>query len=202
MKIIGESMSAPTKVNLKVYQGSTFEEVFRWESYTKVYKPITNITKTAPIVVTAVGHDIPVGWRCKINNVVGMKEINSSSTYHIVTSATEDTIAINNVNAVSYTDYVSGGIIEYNQPKSLSGLTARMDIRAKVNSVDTLYELTTENGNIIISDSLKTITISIPASITETFTFKSGVYSLELVDNLVVTPFIYGAITLDAEVTR
>jgi hypothetical protein len=42
-------MTAPTKANLKIYQGSTFREVFRWESYTKVYVPITGISKTAPV---------------------------------------------------------------------------------------------------------------------------------------------------------
>lgn len=195
-------MTAPTKVNLKIYQGSTFEKVFRWESYTKVYKPITNITKTAPIVITAVGHGMPIGWRCKINNVVGMKEINSSSTYHIVTDTTPDTVTINNINAVSYTDYVSGGILEYNQPKSLVGITARMDIRSKITSTETLLELTTENNMLVVDDLNNIIKITIPATTTELLTFKSAVYSLELVDASVVLPFIYGNITLDTEVTR
>ena len=34
------------------------------------------------------------------------------------------------------------------------------------------------------------------------FTFKTAVYSLELVRGSVVTPFIYGNLTLEAEVTR
>jgi hypothetical protein len=195
-------MTAPTKVNLRIYQGSTFEEVFRWESYTKVYKPITNITKTAPIVVTAASHGMPVGWRCKITDVSGMKEINSATTYHTVTSVDTNNLTINKVNAVAYSDYISGGIVEYNEPKSLAGLTARMQIRAKVTSTDDLLELTTENGMIIINDVNKTITITIPAVTTELLTFKSAVYSLELVDGLVVTPFIYGNITLDTEITR
>lgn len=195
-------MTAPTKVNLKVYQGSTFEEIFRWESYTKVYKPITNITKTAPIVVTAVGHGMPVGWRCKITDVTGMKEINSSTTYHNVTEVDTNSFTINAINAVAYSDYISGGIAEYNEPKSLLGLTARMQIRAKVTSVDDLLELTTENSMIILNDTNKTITITIPAATTELLTFKSAVYSLELVDGAVVTPFIYGNITLDTEITR
>lgn len=195
-------MTAPTKVNLKVYQGSTFEEIFRWESYIKVYKPITNITKTAPIVITATGHGVPIGWRVKVSNVTGMTQMNSTSTYHIVTDADTNTITINEINAVGYSDYISGGILEYNEPKSLAGLTARMQIRAKVTSTDTLLELTTENGMIILNDVNKTITVTIPAATTELLTFKSAVYSLELVDGAVVTPFIYGNITLDTEITR
>ena len=60
-------MTAPVKTNFKIYQGSTFTEVLRWESYTKVYKTITNITKTAPVVITAIGHGMPVGWRAKVS---------------------------------------------------------------------------------------------------------------------------------------
>jgi hypothetical protein len=195
-------MTAPTKVNFKIYQGSTFTEVLRWESYIKVYKPITNITKTAPVIITSAGHGIPIGWRIKVSNVTGMTQMNSSSVQHIVTYKDTDTLTINAVNAVAYSDYISGGIIEYNEPKSLSGLTARMQIRAKVTSTDELLELTTENSMIILNDTNKTITITIPAATTELLTFKSAVYSLELVDGSVVTPFIYGNITLDTEITR
>lgn len=195
-------MTAPVKVPLKIIQGSTFTEVFRWESYTKVYKPITNITKTAPIVITSAAHGIPVGWRVKVSNVVGMTQMNSSSTYHIVTEADTNTVTINAVNAVAYSDYISGGIIEYNEPKSLDGITARMQIRAKVSSTETLLELTTQNGMIILNDVNKEIILTIPATTTELLTFKTAVYSLELVDGATVTPFIYGNVTLDTEITR
>lgn len=195
-------MALPTKMNLKVIQGSTFSEVLRWESATKVYKPITNITNAAPMVVTAVGHGMPIGWRAKITNVGGMKEINSTSTYQIVTGISADTCTFNSINAVGYTAYTSGGILEYNAPTSLSGVTARMQIREKLTSTTTLDELTTENGKIVIDDTLKTITIVLSATVTQAYTFKSAVYSMELVNGAVVTPFIYGNITLDTEITR
>ncbi len=195
-------MAIPSKQNWKLYQGSTFTEVLRWESATKVYKTITNITQAAPMVVTAVGHGVPMGWRTKITNVGGMKDINSTSTYQIVTGTTTDTLTYNAVNAVGFSAYTSGGILEYNAPTSLSGVTARMQIREKITSTTTIDELTTENGRIIIDDTLKTITISIPATVTAAYTFKSAVYSMELVSGAVVTPFISGNITLDTEITR
>lgn len=194
-------MAAPTKLGLKIYQGSTFTQVLRWESYTKIYKPITAITQAAPVVITAVAHGLTVGWRVKLSNILGMKELNSSE-YYTATSMTTDTVTLNDVNSVGYTTYVSGGVLEYNEPESLAGCTARMHIRAKVGSTAILLELTTENGMIIINDTNKTITISIPAATTETLTFKSAVYSMEIVKGLVVTPFIYGTITLDTEITR
>ncbi len=184
-----------------MYQGSTFTEVFRWESGTKIYKVITGITKSAPMVVTAVGHGMPIGWRGKISNVIGMKEVNSDN-YLIATDADTDTVTFNEINAVGYTTYISGGILEYNEPKSLAGLTARMQIRPKVNSTEILETLTTENGKIIVNDSNKTITIVIDAVTTALYTFKSAVYSVELISGSVVTPFIYGNITLESEITR
>ena len=62
-------MSAPVKLNFKIYQGSTFKEVLRWETSTKVYKPISSITKAAPMVISSTAHGIPVGWRTKVTNV-------------------------------------------------------------------------------------------------------------------------------------
>lgn len=194
-------MISPTKLNMRIIQGSTFTQVLRWESRIKVYKTITNITQAAPVVITAVGHGVPVGWRVKVSNVLGMTDMNSSQ-YYIATDTTVDTVSLNDVNAVGYKAYISGGILEYNQPQSLAGSTARIQVRSKITSPDILIELTTENGMISMNDTTKTITLSIPADTTELLTFKSAVYSMEIVNGSTVTPFIYGNITLDTEITR
>jgi hypothetical protein len=196
-------MTVPVKLNLKVYQGSTFKEVIRWESSTKVYAGITAITKSAPILITAIAHGIPVGWRTKITNVLGMKEVNSTEVYHTVTSTTTDTVTINAINALGHTDYISGGVFEYNQPVDLTGITARMQVRDKLTSDTVLLELTTENGGIIVDNSLKTITLVITATVTAAFTFTQGVYSLEL-QNVAgeVFPFTTGNVSVVKEVTR
>lgn len=192
----------PIKLNFKIYQGSTFKEVLRWETSTKAYKTITNITKAAPMVITAVGHSIPVGWRAKVTNVAGMKEVNSDETYHTISEVTSDSVTINAVNSLGYTAYTSGGVLEYNVPRNLTGVTARMQIREKLTSDTVIDELTTENGGIIIDTALKTITVLVSATDTSLYTFASAVYSMELIDGTEVIPFIYGGITLDKEITR
>ena len=55
----------PARINLRVYQGSTFNEVYRWESVTKTYSPINTVQKSAPCVVQVVGGSTtpPPGWR-------------------------------------------------------------------------------------------------------------------------------------------
>ena len=195
-------MASPVKLNFKIYQGSTFREVLRWETSTKAYSTITGISKAAPVVITSVAHGIPAGWRAKITNVVGMKEINSNETYHTITSTTTDSVTINAVNSLSFSDYTSGGVLEYNLPRSLAGTTGRMQLRSKLDSTDVLLELTTANGGINISDVSKTITLNISATDTAALSFTTAVYSLELIDGADITPFIYGNITLEKEITR
>lgn len=194
-------MVAPSKLNFKIYQGSTFSEILRWESSTKIYKPIAGIIKAAPMVVQSVSHGIPAGWRVKITNVVGMTEVNSSD-YKTATEVTTDSVIFNDINSLGYKEYTSGGVLEYNEPNSLAGYTARMHIREKVTSTTTLDELTTENGGITIDDSGKTITLSITATDTAAYTFKTAVYSIELISGATVIPFVYGNLTLETEITR
>jgi len=191
------------KMNFKIYQGSTFQQTLRWESAERVYKPITAVTKTAPVTITAVGHGLVDSWRVKFTDIVGTKELNSSTAYHQCTVVDVDTISINTINAISYTTYVSGGVIEYNKPIDLAGMTARMQIRSKLDSDTVLHELTTENGGIILDNTTKTIKLVIPASATTLFTFVQGVYSLEIIDSLgTVTPFAGGTVSVVKEVTR
>jgi len=196
-------MTAPAKINFKIYQGSTFNETLRWESSTQVYVPITNIDKSAPLVVTAANHNVPVEWRVKFTNVGGMTELNNSDTYYQVTAATEDTITINAINSLGYKAYTTGGVVEYNQPIDLTGVVARMQIRARLEDATVLEELTTENGGIVIDNASKTIKLFLSALTTANYTFTSAVYSLEVITSGgQVTPFIQGSISLIKEVTR
>lgn len=196
-------MASPTKLNLKVYQGSTFRETLRWESALKVYAPITNIAKTAPMVVTASNHGVPQGWRVKINGALGMKEANTGDNYLVTTTVDANTVTFNEINALNYTTYTGGGVLEYNQPVDLAGLTARMQIRAKLDDSAVIKELTTTNGGIIINNVSKTIQVYMSATDTATFTFQSAVYSLELISaSGEVTQLINGTLALVKEVTR
>lgn len=194
-------MAAPIKLNFKVYQGSTFREILRWESATKVYKSITAISKSAPVVITASNHGAPLGWRARVVGAGGMKEINTAD-YYLVTDTTSDTVVFNTVNSLGYTTYTTGGVLEYNQPIELAGYTARMQVREKLTSETTLLDLTTENGGIVINTSLCTIEILATATQTAALEFNSAVYSLELVFGSEVIPFATGTIQLIKEITR
>ena len=196
-------MSTPAKLNFKIYQGATFNEVLRWESSVKVYTPITAITKSAPIVITAPGHNVPPEWRVRFTNLLGMPELNSVETYHQVSNTTADTITINAINSLGFKDYISGGVVEYNQPIDLSDYTARLQVRSKIDSPDIILELTTENGGIVINSTTKAVLIVISATATAALSFSTAVFSLEMVSSGgQVTPIVGGTISLIKEVTR
>lgn len=194
----------PAKINYKIYQGSTFQEVYRWETQTKVYVPIQSISKAAPCVITtSQNHTMPNNWRFRVVGAGGMKEINSvGDSHHIATGTTSNTITINQVNSLQYTTYTSGGVVEYNDPVDLSTYSARMQIRQSVDSSSFIYEATSAGGQIVLDNALKTITITILGNVTSQFTFTTAVYSVELFNGNNVIPFLVGNLTLVPEVTR
>lgn len=196
-------MSQPAKLNFKIYQGNTFNEVMRWESDRRVYKPIIGITQAAPCVVTSTMHGVPDGWRIYITNVGGMTEINAADTHVKATKLDANSIELNGINSVGYKAYTSGGIIEYKEPVSLAGYTARMQIREKLDSATVIDELTTENSGITIDTVNHGIVVNISATDTAAYTFSSAVYSLEMVSATgVVTTIAVGTLTLIKEITR
>ncbi len=195
----------PAKINYKIYQGSTFQETFRWESETKVYVPISAIAKSAPCVITTTtAHNLPVGWRFRVVGAGGMKEINSvGEEYHLSTlTPTTTTVEINQVNSLNYNAYTSGGVVEFNQPVPFAGYQARMQIRETVDSPTVIHEATTQNNQIVLDNTNKTIQITLLANVTQNFNFATAVYSLELYNGNNVIPFINGNLTLVQEVTR
>jgi hypothetical protein len=193
-----------------IKQGTTFSRVLRWESPTVVYKPITAIANSAPVIITSAAHNVPDGWRVNIQSVQGMKQLNALNTppktsdYHKATVVDQNTITLNDVNSLGYGLYTSGGVVAYNQPIDLAGYTARMQIKGKIADTVSILSLTSSPAaGIVLDNTAKTITITISADQTALLTFKTAVYSLEMVSlDGVVTEIMGGKITLEPEVTR
>ncbi len=89
-------------------------------------------------------------------------------------------------------------------PVDLTGCTARMQIRQSITSAEVLSSLTTLNGGITLGGAAGTISIRIEATATALFTWKEGVYDLEVVmaDNVTVNRLVYGTVIVSPEVTR
>ena len=86
---------------------------------------------------------------------------------------------------------------------NLTGYTARMQVRATLESASTLIELTTANSRIALGGAAGTITLSIAAADTAALTSGRGVYDLELVSGSgIVTRLLQGVCTISRNVTR
>lgn len=197
------------KLNLVIREGETFTRIVRWETPPFIYKPITAITQAAPVSITAALHGLVTGWRAAVVSVRGMKEINAEydpprdSEYQQVTVVDPNTITLNKVNSADFSAYTSGGYLQYYTPVSLSGFSARMTIKDRVDGT-VLATLTSgaPDNRIVLDDVNHTITITISATDTALFTFTKGVYDLELVSGAgVVTTLFTGSITVAKEVT-
>ena len=196
-------MTTPARLNFIIYEGTTFSEELRWESSNKTYVPITGITKSAPIVITALNHEVPLNWRVKFTNILGMTDLNSADTYYQVSAKTTTTVTINSINSLGFKDYTSGGILEYNTPIDLTGYTARMQIRLRAEDTAVIQELSTANGLIVINNVAKTITLNLSSAVTAGYDFSTAVYGLNLTSSGgQVIPWLTGMITLIKEVVR
>jgi hypothetical protein len=88
-------------------------------------------------------------------------------------------------------------------PIDLSGYSGRMHVRAELEDVATLLEVTTANGYMILGGSAGTVTLDVPASITAALDFDVAVYDLELESGTgEVTRLLKGTVLLSPEVTR
>lgn len=198
----------PGRVNFRMYQGSTFNQMFRWESKTLEYATIESINKSAPCLLTVhTGQPTPPpSWRVRITGAGGMKEINLNDqpeAYYISTNTIGRDVTINEINSVNYGVYTSGGVLSWYEPVPLIGYTAQLQIRKNISSADIITELTSADGDIVFDNVDKTIQVKIAKEITRDFDFTTAVYSFELTDqdDNTVT-FLQGNITLIKEVTR
>jgi hypothetical protein len=86
---------------------------------------------------------------------------------------------------------------------NLTGFTAKMQVRARLDDVTVLLELSTANGKITLGGVAGTILLHIDAADTALLTFEKGVYDLELTNGSgVVTRLLQGVINMQLEVTR
>lgn len=180
--------------------GTTFHPTLRWGAGTYTSKPITGISKAAPAIVTAVGHDLPNGWPCAVVGALGMTQINgvfppqgADTTPGTVLGA--DTVQLDEVSSTAYSTYVSGGFLVYETPKSLAGVSISMPIYADSDYDGTpLVTLTSVGGDVTVDDTLKTIT---PLLQTAALAWKTGYYRVDATDGAgIVTELLRGIITI------
>lgn len=196
---------------LIVRQGETFTHVIMWATDEIVYKPITAVPSVAPLRLTVPSHELVTDVPVAVTAVKGMAELNAEidedgsvddASYMPATRIDQDTIELNGINAAGFKSYVSGGYIQYMKPVDLGSYTkARMTIRDRVGGT-ALMELTSDDGDIVINDTTKKITVTISDEDTAAITWKRGVYDIEIEsDDGSVIRLDWGTVEVSREIT-
>ena len=175
-----------------IQKGKTFSLVVRWETEPIIRKAITAVSlATGAPRLTVTSHGAPNGWRGMVYAAEGMKQLNDIG-YQSMTVIDANTIEFNSVTPVDdngrvWSAYTSGGFLMFYTPKSLSGYTARMDIKDKVGGTvwasSEIADTPLDIIDAVVDDATKTITLTISATDTAALTAKKGVADLELVSS-------------------
>lgn len=175
------------KLALTLRKGETVAIPLRIESSVLVYKAITAIAKSAPVSITAEGHDLANGWDACVMNAKGMKQINAEENppadaeFRPVTVVDADTVQFNSVNAAGYSTYTGGGQIVYYAPLELASYaSARMTVKDAVGGT-VILSCTTSNARLELDSATDTLWVRMTAEDAALIEADEGVFDIELV---------------------
>lgn len=208
--------------DITIKQGKTFTLVIRAECPPVVRKAIAGVSfaSGAPVITTAAPHGVTDGWRGYVTRVAGPRQLNAQNNpakaadFHPMTVIDANTIELNGITPCDdqgneWPAYTSGGFVEFYQPLDLTSKTARMKIRAKQDKTSTLLassDVADAPLNVlalVTDNTAKTITLTIKATDSDDFAWKTGYYDVELVGPTAddVLELANGKVTVTREVT-
>lgn len=206
-------MTCSTK-DIIIVAGTSFYLVLRWESEPILRKAITGISvATGAPRITIASHGIPDGWRVAVTGSKGMTELNAEDStrlrdtdYYDATVIDANTIELNEVNGADFKPWTSGGVVQWNTPVSLAGFTGRLRVESRHGGTLLASNLVADAPlnllDLLIDDTLKTITSVFPATATTALSGKNGVWEVEMASGdatPVITQLLRGKISVGKE---
>ena len=186
---------------IKITEGSDYSDYIQWATSECRFVDAT-LVPGAPLRITATGHGIIDGW--------GLVYILRSDDFDAEIPRTVKVVDANTLTIPC----LDGGamtagpvVLRVLEPVDLAGFTARMHVRATVESTATLLDLDTGNPvgepRIVVDNTTKRISRIIPHQYTTALTWDKGVYDMEMVaSDGTVTRIDSGAVVVSKEVTR
>lgn len=174
------------KLDLEIRRGATIALPIRLESEELQSVPVTAISRSAPVRITAPGHALSDKWRAAVVCAGGMSEINAEnypprdSELRQVTRIDNDVVEFNKVSSACFRAYSSGGYLVSYAPYDLSLYDgARMEVKNRVGGTQ-LALFTTADGTLELDEALGCVWLKISAGDSAALTFSSGVFDIEL----------------------
>lgn len=191
------------KIDIIIEQGTTFSKKINWYGGGKVVREIDSVVVGCPTRMTISAHGLPAGADTPIyiKDVKGARSLNTKGKAVIATWVDTNSFDVD-INTRNETYKTGTGCIHYFAPTSLTGYSARMDIRDSLDDTSTLVSLTSPS-DIVLNTTTAEIEMIIADTVTAALDFDEGVYDLELVDGSGdVTRLIEGDVAFVKEVTR
>lgn len=167
----------PARLDLPVIPGATNRKPLLLMQPTYVYKPIAEIQRTAPLLITVPAHDLPPEWPVWFEDVSGWSELRRDKVrepFRMARAVDADTLELNDLNGIN--QKASGGLLVYQPPVDLTGCTGRLLIRG--DGFPDLV-LTTENGGLLIAGPGQLVAV-ITAEQAQELAGRRGRYDLDL----------------------
>jgi hypothetical protein len=176
-----------SKLKLSVRKGASADIPLRLETGTLSFAAISAMEKSAPLRVTAPGHNIPDGWYVAIVDAKGMTELNAvdsnsirDNEFHRVTWIDADTVDFDGISSANFKTYTSGGYLAFYAPMGLASYTsARMDVKTRVGG-DVILALNTTDGTLEIEETTSTVWIRLDDDALDGLTARDYVFDIEL----------------------
>lgn len=196
------------KFPVRCDQGSTLSLRFGVADPVATVRAVTD--EDNPTITTWVPHGLSVGDEVVIVGVSGALGVNNSSAKPTWTVATVPTTTTFTVARSAPGKYRRGGTVS--RPRSLAGWSARMQVRANVDSATVLVNASTATGEISLvapagSAVVHVVAVAVPDEVTATLTpterTDPHAYDVEIVSpGGIVERIVQGPFTVDPEVTR
>ena len=167
---------------LRIAQGTTYTQVFRWGVEPLVYKPVSAMVSLTPLTLTATAHGLPANWSVAFANL-GFDELKAdewppdADDFYEATTVDVDTVSFNEIDAGRLTGtYAAGASLVYMTPAPLAGATASF----------TVYDA---SGTLVLTvaavldDTAKTISVTISDTQTAALDVGSYTYALTATDS-------------------
>ena len=204
-------MGAPV-VDITIVKGKTFEFMYRYADSDLVYLPILGMPSTAPVRLNVASHGIPDGWPVRIEDLRRPEGLSSDEagcdSHYFATVVDFNTIELNQVSVSGSRPWAGGGVVVFNRPFDLSGCSARMQVRDRVDGALLLSlssdPMTLRDGSIQIDTGLAALIVKLEPAKTALLSWVRGTYDLELITpgGDVYPVAAVSKVTVSPEVTR
>lgn len=189
----------PACLPLRLVRGATYRDTRRLMQPPKEYRPLTGISPTAPVRLTAPGHGLVGDWIAWVTGTSGLPDLNREPPRqlpHRVEVIDADTLEINRLSAAGFNPAAGSGQLIYQPPVDLAGATARLTFRSQEEGGAELLVLVTGAG--VTTTAPGTLTVEIAAEDTAGISWTSAWYHLDIVfPDGTVSRFFRGPVTVE-----